>query len=299
MQQPLTCPPSGKQFHISAAGYCAVIVEVGAGIRRLERNGRPLLASYEEDVICDGAHGAHLIPWPNRVLGGHYTFMGQRYQLPLTEPEANNAIHGLLRWEPFDVVALTQRAVTLATTLHPTPGYPFTLGVCLHHELSERGLTVITEVINQGNDPCPVAVGHHPYLSPALGEKIDSALFSASALVFDDTTPPTLASTSLGTPQPIGAQILDTTFAARPSSTTNQSWARLTGADGRTVELWADDSYRYLQLFTGDTLASHRRRRAIAVEPMTAPPNAFQSGQDLLVLQPGQTLETRWGVQLL
>ena len=48
--------------------------------------------------MCDGAHGAPLIPWPNRLADGRYSFGGTEYQLALTEPENRNAIHGLLRW---------------------------------------------------------------------------------------------------------------------------------------------------------------------------------------------------------
>ncbi len=294
----MQAPPSGKQFHISSDGYCAVIVEIGAGIRRLDLNDRPVLESYREDAICDGAHGAHLVPWPNRVLGGTYQFMGQSYQLPLTEPTAGNAIHGLLRWTPFTVQALTHQSVTLSATLHPTPWYPFALEVCFRHELSASGLTVTSKIINRGLEACPLALGHHPYLSPGTDETIDTAMFSTSAIPFDSAEEAAFPGSPLTEPVLLRHRIVDATFVAQPSAQSNTSWVRLTGADGRTVALWADASYRYLQFFTGDSLAEGRRRRAIAAEPMTAPPNALQSGQDLLVLRPNESIETQWGVQL-
>jgi aldose 1-epimerase len=54
--------------------------------------------------------------------------------------------------------------------------------------------------------------------------------------------------------------------------------------------------YRYLQVFTGDTLRPERQRRGLAIEPMTSPPNAFRTGTDLVVLQPGQTIALEWGI---
>ena len=82
-----------------------------------------------------------------------------------------------------------------------------------------------------------------------------------------------------------------------------RAWVHLTGGPGAgsgpaaRVSLWAGEGYRWLQVFTGDPLGPDRRRKALAVEPMTCPPNAFATGQDLLVLQPGETVTHAWGIQ--
>ena len=78
--------------------------------------------------------------------------------------------------------------------------------------------------------------------------------------------------------------------------------ARVTLADpgtGRAVSVWMDPHYRYVQVFSGDTLAPERRRRGLAIEPMTCPPNAFRTGTDLIVLQPDETLTLAWGIRPL
>jgi aldose 1-epimerase len=75
--------------------------------------------------------------------------------------------------------------------------------------------------------------------------------------------------------------------------------ARLTAPDAACIELWADESIRVLQVFTGDTLAPHRRRRALAVEPMSCPPDAFRSGEGLVRLAHGESHTCRWGVGLI
>jgi len=63
--------------------------------------------------------------------------------------------------------------------------------------------------------------------------------------------------------------------------------------------MWAGPGYRWLQVFTGDTLGSAHRRRAVAIEPMTCPPNAFVTGTDLLTLDPGETVTRTWGIQAI
>jgi aldose 1-epimerase len=59
-----------------------------------------------------------------------------------------------------------------------------------------------------------------------------------------------------------------------------------------------DERYQFVELYSGDTLAPDRRRRGLAVEPMTCAPNAFQSGDGLIRLEPEATLSSSWGVRL-
>ena len=61
------------------------------------------------------------------------------------------------------------------------------------------------------------------------------------------------------------------------------------------LALWVDESYRWLMLFTGDPLPDVNRR-SLAVEPMTCPPNAFHSLEDLIVLEPGGSFAGVWGL---
>ena len=80
-----------------------------------------------------------------------------------------------------------------------------------------------------------------------------------------------------------------------------RAWAHLTanGGRGTRVGLWAGQGYRWLQVFTGDPLEPDRRREAVAIEPMTWPPNAFVTGDDLLILEPGEAVTHTWGIRVL
>jgi aldose 1-epimerase len=102
----------------------------------------------------------------------------------------------------------------------------------------------------------------------------------------------------LRSPRQVGALRLDHGFCDLERDAEGHAWVRLTGADGRTVSLWCDESYSLVQLYTGDTLAPERRRRGLAAEPMTCPANALQTGEGIVRLEPGQSHVCRWGVRL-
>ena len=62
------------------------------------------------------------------------------------------------------------------------------------------------------------------------------------------------------------------------------------------MTLWADGRFGWAMVYTGDTLAADDQRRAVAVEPMTCPPNALRTGEGLVSLAPGERLELAWGL---
>jgi aldose 1-epimerase len=299
-------PPSGEQFEIAFDQQRVTVVEVGGGIRTYTVGDRDVLDGYAVDAMCDGARGMPLIPWPNRLEDGRYAFDGEEYQLPLSEPEKGNAIHGLLRWRSWRALERERERVVLGTTLRPRAGYPFALDVRIEYRLGDDGLTVATTASNVGDRACPYGFGQHPYLSAGGG-------------VLDDCTVELDASTRIVTDQdrqlPIGTEPVDGTefdfrrgarVGDRPVDApytdlardrNGRAWVRLTAGDG-VRELWADESHSVIQLFTGDTLASDRRRRGLAAEPMTCPPNALRTGDGVIRLEPGNAITTRWGLRL-
>lgn len=298
--------PSGQQFEIASGDQHVTIVEVGGGIREYAVGDRAVLDPYPLQTMCDGAHGAPLIPWPNRLADGRYSFQDRDLQVALSEPGRHNAIHGLTRWRSWSPVEQARDRVVMGTRLMPMTGYPFALDLRIAYALDDDGLTVSTTATNIGEHACPYGTGQHPYLSPGAGSIDDCTLElgAATYLVTDERKIPTGSEPVEGTPldfrraRSIGGDALDAALTDLARDETGRAWARLTGPDGACVELWADAHHSYLEIFTGDTLAPERRRRGLAVEPMTCAPNAFQSGQGLVVLEPGETLSTHWGVAL-
>jgi aldose 1-epimerase len=299
--------PSGRQFEISLGDQHATIVEVGGGIREYRVGDRDVLEPYPLSQMCDGAHGAPLIPWPNRLADGRYSFDGTEHQTALTEPDKHNAIHGFLRWRPWRAVAHHDDRITMTAGLFPLQGYPFALDVRVEYRLGQGGLSVVTTATNVGDQPAPYGAGQHPYLSPGAGLIDDCTLrLEAATRILTDPERqlPVGREDVSGTPfdfragKELADLQVDYAFTDLSRDDDGRAWALLTGTDGRTVRLWVDDAYPIIEVFTGDTLAPDRRRRGLGTEPMSCPPNAFQSGDRVIRLEPGEATTSSWGVSL-
>lgn len=296
--------PSGQQFQISHGDQRAIVVEVGGGLRRYRVAGRHVLDGYPAESRCTGARGLPLVPWPNRIRDGAYTFDDHDYQVPLTEPDKHNAIHGFLRWRNWSCRQLGDDHARMGTLLHPMMGYPFTLDVTVDYQLSDAGLTVRTSATNLGDSTCPYGVGQHPYLSVGT-RRIDPCvvhLDAATYLPTDDRGLPVGSADVDGSAfdfrsaRRIGEQDVDLAFTDLTRSADGRAWVRLTGPDGWQVAVWVDEQYPFVELYTAHTQPDPHWRTGLGVEPMTCAPNAFQSGDGLVRLAPGDSHSAAWGV---
>jgi|tagenome__1003787_1003787.scaffolds.fasta_scaffold20963835_2 aldose 1-epimerase len=299
------CLPSGEQIELRAGDHRVVIAEVGAGLRSYEVGDHELLDGYGREEMAGAGRGQVLMPWPNRIEDGTYEFAGTRHELPLNERAAANAIHGLVRWVAWSVGARDERSVVMEHVLHPQPGYPFALALAVEYAVSASGLSVTASARNIGTEPCPYGSGMHPYLT--LGsETVDTLILrapGASVLHTDARGIPVGSSAVAGTEfdfreaRAIGPTRLDHAFTDLERGEDGLARVELQDPDsGTRVTLWLGAGYPYLQLFTGDGLASVNRR-SLAVEPMSCPPNAFRSGEAVVVLEPGETTAATWGIQ--
>jgi aldose 1-epimerase len=296
--------PSGEQFELAFESQRAVIVEVGGGIRTYSVGGNDVLDGYGVEERCPSGRGQLLIPWPNRIQDGSYEFEGHRHELPLTEPTLRNAIHGLSRWEAWRAAEREPSRVVMEHTIHAQPGYPFTLALRVDYSLADDGLSVSTTATNIGADACPYGAGAHPYLT--LGTPtVDRLVLQAPGrrvLVHDERNLPVGSEPVDGTEfdfreaRPIGTTILDNAFTDLERGPDGRARVTLHDPDaGRTVSLSVDEHYGYLMLFTGDPLPDVNRR-ALAVEPMTCPPNAFRTGDSVIRLAPGDSTTGVWTI---
>src|SRR4029079_1605018 len=292
----MAATPSGKQFELRSGDQHAVVTEVGAGLRSYSAGGRELLDGCPVDALASSGRGQLLLPWPNRIRDGVYTLDGREHRLPLNEPERGNAIHGLGRWSSWTPVEEAAARVVLTHVLRPQPGYPFTLELRVEYSLGSDGLTVRTTAANAGADPCPYGAGSHPYVAVRSVDDAVLRLPASSILESDERGIPVGSSPVEGAfdfraPRPLGSVQLDHCFTDLERD--EDGYARV-GVDDTT--LWVDESYPYLMVFTGDALPAAERRRSIAVEPMTCAPNAFATGDGLVVLEPGEEHAAAWGI---
>ncbi|HZU78702.1 MAG TPA: hypothetical protein VE991_02200, partial [Acidimicrobiales bacterium] len=173
-------PPSGRQYVIGHGAERLVVTEVGGGIRSYTVDDEPVLDGYDVDALCSGGRGQVLAPWPNRLGDGRYRFGDRACRAALDEPDRGNAIHGLVRWLPWEVRAQAQNVLSVGCVLQPQPGYRWRLDVEVEYRLGRGGLVVSAEATNVDDEPAPFGIGFHPYLTVGT-PTVDSARLQLSA----------------------------------------------------------------------------------------------------------------------
>lgn len=297
--------PTGAQYEIAHGDVAAIVTQVAAGLRSLTVGGADLTEPYPVETTPPSGCGIVLVPWPNRVKDAAWELDGVTQLLAVTEPARGNAIHGLLRYRPYDLVEHTASSVTQSAAIVPELGYPFQLATTVRHEVGEGGLTVTHTIENTGSRPAPVAIGAHPYLRigdlPTAG--LTLTVGARTHLDVDDRLNVVGESAvsgtrfDLGGGRLVGELELDDGFADLPVADGEVAHT-LSAPDGRTVVLWADASFGYVQLYTSRTLATKAHGDvALAVEPMTAPANALNTGRGLRWLEPGASWSAVWGIR--
>jgi aldose 1-epimerase len=295
---------SGQQFRIAAGAHAATIAEVGASIRSYTFHGRDVTLPYGEDVISPKGSGAVLVPWPNRIREGQYTFDGVQQQLALSEPAKRNATHGLARWTRWTPVRQTPESVTLGTDVVPQPGWPFELRVDVTYTLDERdGLQVGAIARNMGARRLPFGIGFHPYI--AIGNHDMSTasirLAAGERLVVDEAAIPIGRRAVKGSEydlylgRPLGRLRLDDAFTDLERDESGHASVVVHAGADDGGQVWMDAGFRFAQVFTAEALTDGRS--GIAVEPMTCPADAFNSGDGLLVLAPRDEWAGTWGIR--
>ena len=275
----------------------AIITASGAAIRRLEVDGRPLLKSFEPAHRPPGAANIVLAPWPNRVADATFTFNGVTHQLDVTEPERGHALHGFTWGRIFSIEEHMDDSATLRTVLGPEPGWPWQIELTVMYTLTDTGIdgAMTARNITPAEDdhgPAPCALGVHTYLDPQ-GAPLDECTLHHT---IEERQP--LDSRNIpasprepwpASPMPMNGVWLDD---AGIDSVKRPRVARLVSKGGYGVELEASISMPWTQVFTSP-------QRELAVEPMTAPPNALNSGEDLTVLAPGERMSVSWSVRAI
>lgn len=301
--------PTGTQIRLCAGDVEAVVTEVGGGLRRLRKAGRDLVAGFPADRLRPVYRGAVLAPWPNRVGGGTYTWDGREHRLPLTEPDRGNALHGLVAWSPWSPVRVDASSAVLTTRIRPQPGYPFQVDLTVTYEVASTGLTWRLDAVNTGVDDAPYGASVHPYLVAGAGRVDDWTLTLPAdrwlAVDAGRLLPQRLHDVA-GTPFDLryprslrGVQI-DHAFTRLGPGPDGLVRAELRAGDGGGVALeWSADELPWVQIHTADRPEPELHRSGLAVEPMTCPPNAFVSGEDVVRLRPGTGHSVRWAIRAL
>lgn len=298
----MAADPTGVRHTIASGAVSAEITQVGAALRALTVDGVDLVPRYPDDAPTPAASGVVLVPWPNRIRDGRWDDDGTERQLAISEPAFGNASHGLLRYTAYRALEQTADAVTLAADVVPQTGYPYHLATRVTYRVTADGLQVTHLLENVGVGAAPVALGTHPYFQISDVDTADLLLQAPAATWFrldaqniPIAEEPIDAARDLRTPRRVGDLRLDGAFAGLPRDEHGHANASLIAPDGRRLRVWLGSGFDYLQLFITDRYPGHDV--AVAIEPMTAPANAFNTGRGVRRLTPGEAWTLEWGVR--
>lgn len=290
--------PDARGITLQHADLRAVVVRTGAGLVDLRAGGRPLIAGHAAGDAPVGYQGVVLAPWPNRIGDGRYSFRSREYQLDLTEPDRGNALHGLVLDVPWTPVGNTGDSVRLTHRLRPSPGYPFALDLTVDYALTDAGLSFRLTAVNVGDTAAPYGGSFHPYLVAGSGRTgVDDWILRSPAARYLTVDPVRLLPGHLGTdprldfrePTKLTGIEVDHAFTDIHVDEDGRARLTLTDTDGVGAAMTWDRACPWLQLCIPGERFPRLARRAVAVEPMTCPPDAFRSGVDLIVLEPGDS----------
>ncbi|MBD7958316.1 aldose 1-epimerase family protein [Microbacterium sp. Sa4CUA7] len=292
--------PTGRRFTIRSGDTVAEISQVGAGVRAFAVGDVDLVPRYPDHSPTPAASGIVLVPWASRVRDGSWTQRGVTRQLAITDPKTGNASHGLLRYTAYQPIEYTDDTVTLAADVYPQTGYPFHLATEVTYAVSDMSLTVTHRLLNLGDEEAPVALGAHPYFcigTATTGEltvQVDaSSRFALDERLLPVAEMPVDEATDLRSPRIVGTLDLDTAYGQLTRDGEDRAHAVLTAPDGSSVDVWAGSGFDYLQLFTTDRYPG--QPVALAIEPLTAPADALNSGIGVRWLAPGEQWQLQWG----
>jgi aldose 1-epimerase len=301
---------NNAEYRIEGDGYAAVVLGLGAAVRELTHQGRPLVVGFGADEEMPNFRGAFVAPWPNRIADGRYSFDGVDHELPINEPERGTALHGLVFDIPWTLVEHTASAVTLGCTIEPTEAYPFTVALHARFSVGPDGFRTDVTALNTGSRRAPYGVCPHPYLlagpSP-LDEWVLELPASTVLTVTPDRLLPVAKEPVEGTPfdfrsaHLIGDVQIDHAFTGINRDAAGRATVRVTDpVHGTGTAMVWDESCPWVQIHTADLPQKPEDTRlGLAVEPMTCPPAAFTTGEDLVVLEPGATHRTGWTITAL
>ncbi len=248
--------------------------------------------------------GAKLFPFANRIKNGKYNFNGREYQLNMNFPHENNSIHGFLLDKKFEVADQTadEFQATLGVELKykgNEPGFPFRFNIRLNYTLTQDNhLTLETIIKNVDNITFPIVDGWHPYFT--FGDNIDNVqleLKSLYTLEVDNCFIPTgtfIEHKEFNKLKQIGESCFDNCFRVKENGGMTKT-VLFNPVNSTGIEIWqetGEHKYNFVQVYIPPS------RKSIAIEPMTAPPDAFNNQQDIIVLQPSTTIRTRCGINI-
>ena len=278
------------KIQIGQGELTATVNSLGSSLTSLAENNFNLI---EPDTPTQLYPGSVLAPWPNRIRDGRYQYHDLTYQLPLNEPQKGNALHGLVAYEPWEVIYDSETEVQLQYLLDKPDIYPGKLSLNSFFKIENNQLQVKITAKNIGRKSAPYGISIHTYLvaggivkNNGLNLKIPADKYLAvdeSRLLPIELRDVVNTKFDFQSGKAISDLFIDHAFKYSENQPRQVELLNPQG-DGAVIEF--DDQSNWIQVHTADRDGGEKSRVAVAVEPMSCPPDAFNSKVDLIELAP-------------
>lgn len=258
--------------NVEHGSWLTVIPERGGIITSMGIENREILyldekSLYQEKYIRGGI--PILFPICGRLENQKYSWNEQNY---------NMEIHGLARNYPWEVITCESNdeaviKLKLTSNDDTKKQYPFDFELIYTYILKENKLRIEQSYINSSTEEMPFYAGFHPYFKVAEKEKLEFNFDCTKYLECDDMSVRAVSEIDM-TGDSDGKILLD------------MKESDLSFYD---PELKHEIKMIYSQDFKYVVLWSLSEQDFICVEPWTAKPNAFNTKEDLLLIEPGET----------
>jgi aldose 1-epimerase len=286
----------------------ATVTDIGAALIGLTIDDIELIQTYDLEQAVPLCAGVVMAPWSNRLDGGQWKYQGKNRQFEINIPAQNNANHGLLLDHSYSVVAQTESSITLSATIQATDAYPFNVDTTVTYQLTEAGITVTHSAVNHSADAAPYGVGGHPYFKFSKVDSGDLTLSSEAATIttVNDRQIPIGTSPTLGSVFDLRGGVrlqdhfYDQNFTDLARDDKGLAHTFLLSEAGEGLDIWQDSKFKHVVIFTpGFFPGPDGLVHTAAIEPSTAAPNAFNTGEDVIWLETGVEFSGSWGVRVI
>jgi aldose 1-epimerase len=283
-------------------GSKAVVSTTGAALLELSIDSKHLITKAVDPLKVFA--GSVLAPWQNRLAMGEWVDdFGQLHKLPINEPDLNNAHHGLVFDSEFSIQHQSKNSVVLETNLASPIGYPFNLSIRISYHLDGSVLTCEFAATNDGDKVAPFVIGFHPYFSIGKAKDAKLTLPAQSFYTQNKNKIPIERQNVSETGydfragKTLDGVILDDTFTDF-EFVSEEAVSVLETSDWK-IELSQSANLGYAVVYLTDSYESEVGIvSALALEPASGPPNAFNSKDGLVVIEPASTFSGAWSVRL-
>lgn len=262
--------------------FMIISADEGGRIVKLCIDDQDIIVEPENKAYSESYAASWLFPFTNRIEDGFFEFQDNKYQLFCNNIEENNALHGLIYDQKFEIIKYEEQDNYSEIILKYFSdglftGFPFKFEIFITYKLSKFSLTSNFKVINLDITQFPFAIGWHPYFNTSNKLKTFLKFEGINHLKMNQRNIPQKKETFSGIQKILFSDNYDDCFEIANNEVYLQT-------PDYQINFNLSNNLNYLQIYTPS------KSNTIAIEPMTAPANSFNNKWGYKIIKPNEQI---------